>query len=112
MEDNEEEENMQRVRRWFQRTGTVPAVFRRIEDNGRMGRKQYFYVYTMLFLLAVCMVFGWYFLTGRTLIWEMDGWKQHYKSLVYYAKYLRSALQAVFSGGQPALPAWDFSIGE
>ncbi len=112
MEDSEEEENMQRVRRWFQRTGTVPAVFRRIEDNGRMGRKQYFYVYTMLFLLAVCMVFGWYFLTGRTLIWEMDGWKQHYKSLVYYAKYLRSALQAVFSGGQPALPAWDFSIGE
>lgn len=85
---------------------------RRSADHGKGGRKQYYLAYTILFLLAACAVFSWYFLSGRTLIWEMDGWKQHYKALIYYARYLRSIVQGIFFQHQLNIPAWDFSIGE
>lgn len=94
------------------RAGIAPVFLGRLEHGGGMGKKQYFYVYTLLFLLTACLVFSWYFLAGRTLIWEMDGWKQHYKALVYYARYLRSILHGVFVQHQLSIPAWDFCIGE
>ena len=80
--------------------------------HGEGGGKRYYVTYTILFLLAACAVFSWYFLAGRTMIWEMDGWKQHYKALIYYARYLRSIVQGIFFQHQLTIPAWDFSIGE
>ena len=66
----------------------------------------------MLFLLAVMLVFSWYFLTGTSFIWKKDGWTQHYKSLIYYSKYLRQIFYGIFYKHQFAVPQWDFSIGE
>ena len=44
--------------------------------------RQYYVLYTALFVLVCGIVFCWYFLTGRTFIWQDDGWSQHYKALV------------------------------
>lgn len=82
-----------------------------LTDDRRM-KIQYFKIYTILFLIAVFAVFSWYFLTGRTLLWETDGWVQHYNALVYYAKYLRSVIRGIFSEHRIVFPSWDFHIGE
>lgn len=74
--------------------------------------RQYFLIYTILFLAVCMMVFSWYFLTGRTLIWQGDGWTQHYRALVYYAKYLRSILRGILYEHRLVVPQWDFSLGE
>lgn len=78
----------------------------------RYRYRQYFLIYTILFLAVCTMVFSWYFLTGRTLIWQGDGWTQHYRALVYYAKYLRSILRNIIYEHRLVVPQWDFSLGE
>lgn len=74
--------------------------------------RQYFLIYTILFLVVCTIVFSWYFLTGRTLIWQGDGWTQHYRALVYYAKYLRTILRSIIYEHRLVVPQWDFSLGE
>lgn len=74
--------------------------------------RQYYLIYTILFLAVCAMVFSWYFVTGRTLIWQGDGWTQHYRALVYYAKYLRSIIRNIIYEHQLVVLQWDFSLGE
>lgn len=78
----------------------------------KQWKKGYFLVYTVLFAVVSFLVFLWYFLDGRTFIWESDGWTQHYKALIYYARYLRSIVYGIFVQHRLILPEWDFSIGE
>ncbi len=75
-------------------------------------KRKFFFWYTVLFAVSAFFVFSWYFLAGRTLIWQADGWTQHYKALVYYARYMRDAVRGLMAGEGLVLPAWDFSIGE
>lgn len=79
---------------------------------GKMKRKKYYLIYTVLFLAASFLVFSWYFMEGRTLIWQEDGWTQHYRALVYYAQYLRTIFRNLFLEHRLIVPSWDFSIGE
>lgn len=74
--------------------------------------RQYFILYSILFAVVCCIVFCWYWLTGRTLIWEEDGWLQHYRALVYYAKYMRSIIRELLYNHRFVLPEWDFALGE
>lgn len=80
-------------------------------SNEKYRLRQYFALYTVVFALVCGIVFSWYFLTGRTFIWNSDGWLQHYKALVYYAKYMRSFIQDLLHH-RFVLPEWDFSFGE
>lgn len=81
-------------------------------SNGKYRLRQYFVLYTALFGLVCCVVFSWYFLTGRTFIWQGDGWSQHYKALVYYAKYMRSIARELLHHHRFVFPEWDFAFGE
>lgn len=74
--------------------------------------RKYFVLYTALFAFMCYVVFYWYFLTGRTFVWEDDGWEQHYKALVYYAKYMRSIVRELLYNHQFILPEWNFAFGE
>jgi len=82
------------------------------QSNGKYRLRQYFALYTALFVLVCCLVFCWYFLTGRTFIWQIDGWAQHYKALVYYAKYMRSIIRELLYNHRVIFPEWDFAFGE
>jgi uncharacterized membrane protein YfhO len=57
-------------------------------------------------------VFCWYLLAKKTFIWGGDGWAQHYKALVYYAKYLRSIIRELLYNHRLVFPEWDFAFGE
>lgn len=75
-------------------------------------KSTYFLVYSVIFAILAIGVFSFYFFTGKTFIWEVDGWEQHYKSLIYYSQYLRDFFKNIFINHQFVIPQWDFAIGE
>lgn len=75
-------------------------------------RKKYFFTYTVCFIIIALLVYSWYFISNRTLIWYTDGWTQHYKALIYYSKYLRSIIKELLLQHKLVIPNWDFNIGE
>lgn len=80
---------------------------------GNDSSKRYFFLlYTVTFCFTAALVFSWFLFSGRTLIWQDDGWTQHYTALVWYGKYLRNIIRTLLSGHKLILPDYDFAIGE
>ncbi|MCC8182360.1 MAG: YfhO family protein [Clostridiales bacterium] len=77
----------------------------------RFSRKRYFAYYTMIFAVMVLAVFGVFFVNGKSFIWQSDGWKQHYRAMVYYAQWLRSIVRTLLTEHRLEIPAFSFSIG-
>ena len=75
-------------------------------------RKKYYFTYTFCFISIALLVYSWYFISDRTLIWREDGWQQHYKAMLYYSKYLRSIIKELLLQHRLVIPNWDFNIGE
>lgn len=75
-------------------------------------RKKYYFIYTLCFIITAFLVFFWFLIAHRTMIWREDGWMQHYRSLIYYSKYLRSIIKGVLINHELVIPNWDFSIGQ
>ncbi len=71
----------------------------------------YYGGYTVIFLIMILAVFSWFGLSGKSLVWEVDGLYQHYNSLLYYSDYLKTIISGLFSEGQLEVPLWDFNIG-
>lgn len=69
--------------------------------------KKYWLVFTLVFFAVALIVVFWFAASGKTLVWERDGWNQHLKALVWYSRYLQAAVS-----GSTALPAWGFALGE
>ena len=59
-------------------------------------KSTYFLAYSVIFAILAIGVFSFYFFTRKTFIWEVDGWEQHYKSLIYYSQYLRDFFKNIF----------------
>ena len=83
--------------------------------NGGMDKKakSRFYIgYTLFFLLVSGLIVYYYYSHGRTMIdYGGDGFRQHFKALIYYSRYLRG-LFSNFLKGDFAIPQWDFAISE
>lgn len=75
-------------------------------------RKKYYFTYSVCFIIIALLVYSWYFISDRTLIWREDGWNQHFKALIYYSKYLRSIIKELLLQHKLVIPNWDFNIGE
>ena len=76
------------------------------------SKRRYYLVFTALFAVTAFLVLSWFFFTGRSLIYETDGWTQYYKAYVYYGRYLRQVLRTLFTEGRLVFPAWDPAISE
>ena len=72
------------------------SVLRRLYNNINSRKSTYFLVYSVIFLVLAIGVFSFYLFTGKTFIWEVDGWEQHYKALIYYSEYLRDFFKNIF----------------
>ena len=75
-------------------------------------KRWYYLLYTVMFCCTACCCFSWFLLSNRSLIWQMDGWSQHFKALVYYSAYLREILRHLAYDHSLIIPDWDFCIGE
>lgn len=83
----------------------------RIIKHDRLITK-FLFRYTFIFGITVLIVFSWFFLTGKTLIWYADGLTQHYNALLFYGEHLRTILRTVFVDHSFEFPSYSFSIGE
>lgn len=75
-------------------------------------RQNYYSIYTVSFLIMAFLVFFWFLVLGKSMVWNDDGWKQHIKALTYYAKYLRQIFRTLFQEHRLVIPQWDFHISE
>lgn len=73
---------------------------------------RFYLIYTLLFILCCLGVFYAYYSQGKSLIYNEDGWTQHYKALIYYSRYLKEIVKNIFINKKLVIPQWDFSIGE
>ena len=75
-------------------------------------KKNYYLTYSVFFALTALLVFSCFLINGKTLISYGDGWKQHYKALLYYSGYLKDIFRTILIDHSLNYPHWDFSIGE
>ncbi len=77
-----------------------------------MERRNYFIIYTGIFMILTPFVFFQFLIHDKSFIWaQYDGIAQHFVALEYYGEYLRGILHSFFQTGRFEVPMWDFSIG-
>lgn len=57
------------------------------------------------------ILYLFFYLNGKSLIWSHDGVPQHLNSLAYYGEYLREILRQLFIEHKLEIPMWDMHIG-
>lgn len=67
-------------------------------------------LFSIAFLGIYLCTYALFFQRGKSYIWNYDGIKQHFASLVYLGRYYREVAGA-FLQGDFTLPMFDFSIG-
>ncbi|MBE5814274.1 MAG: hypothetical protein E7320_03570 [Clostridiales bacterium] len=72
----------------------------------------YYSTYTLCFLILSFFCFSWYIFSGRSLIWQTDGWEQHFRALLYYSEYLRDIIGNLITEHRLVIPDWNFYISE
>ncbi|MDE7297239.1 MAG: YfhO family protein [Lachnospiraceae bacterium] len=84
-----------------------------MKDTMRKRREglRFWLIYTGLFLVTACLVFHYFWANDRSFVWMPDGWRQHYKGLLYYSKWLREIVSNLFVRHTLRIPTWSFSIG-
>lgn len=76
------------------------------------SKRSYYLLYTALFWIFASMILYFYYSQGRTMIdYNGDGFRQHFRALLYYSDYLKTIIHNLFSG-HLIIPQWDFAIGE
>ncbi len=72
---------------------------------------KYFLLYTTFFSLVAFVVLYDFFSNGYTLIRSGDAFFQHYKALMYFAKYIREIITNILFEHRFIIPQWDFEVG-
>ena len=106
------ERDGKRTSRVAERMGRLEHVLVSWEDRkpGRTGRGCY-HAYNVLFPLFALIVLAWVPLSGRELIWNVDGLNQYYPFFVYEGQWIRSIVSGLFSGGGLQVPLWEWCSG-
>ncbi len=81
--------------------------------RGMKGTKRipYYYLwYTFVFLLLSAGMFIPFLMTGRSMVWEVDGRTQYFPQLVFLRRFLLETLNGILHGNWN-IRSYDFSIG-
>ena len=71
----------------------------------RSPRTQFFWYYTLGFLLCAAGCYCWFLIKGKTLIVDSDGWRQHFAAFVYLGQYGRAVARTLLATHRP-LALW------
>lgn len=81
----------------------------------KMGRKRetllYFCAYTVVFIFMCIIVFWEFWSTGKSFVWRVDGWSQHYRALQFYSDWLQGIVKNIIENHQLVIPLWSKCIG-
>ena len=72
--------------------------------------KIFLLAYTILFILSGALVFRYFPMAGKRMVWRGDGLSQHFTALCYYARWGRAVLKSILSG-HPAFPTFNLHMG-
>ena len=75
------------------------------------GNLLYIGIYTVIFFLICMIVFEPFWSTGRSFVWKVDGWSQHYKALQFYSNWLQDIVRNLLENHRLAIPLWSQCIG-
>ena len=75
----------------------------------KLNNNKIYAIYTALFILIVCIVFGIFFVNKRTFIWQADGLRQHYIILKDFNEIVRNFLASPQKGMR--LFSWNMGLG-
>lgn len=75
------------------------------------NKKLFFLIYTNLFAVVALFTFIHFYLNETSLVLLGDGFRQHYKALLYYSRFLKELFTNVFIEHNLVIPQWDFTIG-
>ena len=79
---------------------------------GKKEKKLFYIEYTVLFAMVAGLAVYYFYSQGKTLIdADGDGFRQHFRALVYYSNILKEMFSSFFSG-HFIIPQWDYVIGE
>ena len=80
-----------------------------------MNKKQklnFYILYSALFFVFALAILYFYYSIGNTMIdADGDGFRQHYRALLYYSTYLKNVFHNLLNG-HFVVPGWDLLIGE
>lgn len=82
-----------------------------IKNTFQKYKKHYWLLYTALFCLMSFICFGHFLINGKTFVWQTDGFVQHYKGLLYFAKWMRAILRNLIYNHSLSAPTFSFSFG-
>ena len=79
-----------------------------------LEKKKYSFLcsYSLLFCLSSFIIFSWYFLAGKSFVYDGDGTNQYLPIYIFWSRYLRTVFKNIFILHDFIIPQWDFSIGE
>ena len=67
--------------------------------------------YSLLFVIAAIVTFGYFVVNKKSFVWHLDGLEQHNLALSYYGSWLRQIVKNIFVEHTFTVPMWNFSIG-
>lgn len=74
------------------------------------SRRNYYLVYTVVFLATACLMFLPFLLSGRSFVWAVDGRAQYYLHMIHMRRYLRDFFSGLFHGN-PHVTLYEFTLG-
>ncbi|MBQ8001116.1 MAG: YfhO family protein [Ruminococcus sp.] len=87
----------------------ISCLFCNMSDKKKTAL--YFLIYTLCFSLIILLIFWKYIISGKTLIWNLDGMTQHYLVYIYIGEWLREIFNNIFIEHSFVIPMWDINIG-
>ena len=82
-----------------------------MKKNKSNRRLRYFLAYTILYLILAGLLFFFFKLQNRSLVYHADAWRQHLRALAYYGKWLRGNLWHLVHDHSLTTQAWSFGLG-
>jgi len=90
--------------------GINPMVYN--ENVDKRIKRAYYLAYTLIFSLFAFLLLFLFYSQGRSMIDAGgDGFRQHFRALLYYSNYLKTVFNNLIHG-TVSVPKWDFVIGE
>ncbi len=74
-------------------------------------RITYFLKYSLLFVISALVSYALFIYYGKGFVAKGDGLRQHYMSLIYYARYIRTIAGNIFIDHKLTIPTYTFGIG-
>ena len=71
----------------------------------------YLGLYTLVFAAMCLIVFQQFWSAGKSLVWGIDGWTQHYKALQFYSDWLQGIAKNLLENHRLIIPLWSECIG-